>query len=154
LPVSASIFCQRPLTDGSVAAEPETAPSTRNPARKEAITLLLGCCDNELSIREPTQHFGPNRVHQSSIEIAVDQRQHIGKAAKLVPNLFPFSSEWHQLSKQTSNDLFEGLILRLRLTISVCALPRSKKSECRLSTGFPPQLADCARSRVARTAHR
>ncbi len=44
------------------------------------ITLLLGCCDNELSIREPTQHFGPNGAHPSSIEIAVDQRQHIGKA--------------------------------------------------------------------------
>jgi hypothetical protein len=32
---------------------------------------------------------------QSSIEIAVDQRQHIGKAAKLMPNSLPLSREWH-----------------------------------------------------------
>src|SRR5262249_52591116 len=55
----------------------------RHPARKAAITLLLGCCDNELSIREPTQHFGPNGAHQSSMEIAVDQRQHIGKVRQI-----------------------------------------------------------------------
>jgi hypothetical protein len=54
-----------------------------NPAMKEATTLLLGRCDNERSIREPTQHFGPNGTHQSSIEIAVDQRQHIGKAGQI-----------------------------------------------------------------------
>ena len=81
------------------------------------MTLLLGCCCNELSIRKPTQHFGPNGAHQLSIEIAVDQRQHIGKVAKLVPNSFPFSSEWHHLSREKLNNLFAGLILRLRLTI-------------------------------------
>src|SRR5690348_17292136 len=100
-----------------------------NPARKEAMTLLLGCCCNEVPIREPTQDFGPNGEHQSSIEIAVDQRQRIGKVAKLVPNFFPFSSEWHHLSKQTSKDLFEGLILRLRLTIRNGAHPRGRSSE-------------------------
>src|SRR5262249_59206388 len=36
----------------------------------------------------------------------------------------PFSSEWHHLSKQTSNDLSGRLILRLRLTIGVCACLR------------------------------
>ena len=58
-----------------------------NPARKEAITLLLGC-DNEVPIREPTQDFGPNSEHQSSIEIAVDQRQHIGKARQIGAEFF------------------------------------------------------------------
>jgi hypothetical protein len=81
------------------------------------MTLLLGCCCNEVPIREPTQDFGPNGVHKSSIEIAVDQRQHIGKARQIGADFFPFSSEWHPTSKQTSKDLFEGLILRLRLTI-------------------------------------
>ena len=41
----------------------------------------------------------------------------LARPAKLVPNFFLFSSEWHHLSKQTSKDLFAGLILRLRLTI-------------------------------------
>jgi hypothetical protein len=59
-----------------------------NPARKEAITLLLGCCDNEVPIRERTQDFGPNAEHQSSIEIAVDQRQHIGKARQIGAEFF------------------------------------------------------------------
>jgi hypothetical protein len=60
-----------------------------NPARKEAITLLLGCCDNELSIREPTHHFGPNGAHKFSIEIAVYQRQHIGEARQIGAEFFP-----------------------------------------------------------------
>ena len=55
----------------------------------EAITLLRGCCDNEkLSIRQPAQHFGPNGAHQRSIEIAVDQRQHIGKAGQIGAEFF------------------------------------------------------------------
>ena len=35
------------------------------------------------SSREPTQHFGPNGLNQSSIEIAVDQRPHIDKARQI-----------------------------------------------------------------------
>jgi hypothetical protein len=48
----------------------------------------------------------------------VDPRQHIGKAAKLLPNSFPFSSQLHHVFKQTSNDLSEGLILSGNRTIS------------------------------------
>jgi hypothetical protein len=35
------------------------------------------------SSREPIQHFGANGVNRSSIEIAVDQRPHIGKARQI-----------------------------------------------------------------------
>ena len=101
--------------------EPAAAPSTMNPATKKAITLLLDCCGNDPSIREPTQHFGPNGAHRSSIEIAVDQRQHIGKVAKLVPNSFPLSSEWHHLSQERSNDFSRESVFGLRLTIRDCA---------------------------------
>ena len=52
------------------------------------MTLLLGCCCNELPIREPTQDFGPNGEHQSSIEIAVDQRQHVGKVRQIGAEFF------------------------------------------------------------------
>src|SRR5262249_54300844 len=88
---------------------------------------------NELSIHEPTQHFGQNGVHQSSIEIAVDQRQHIGKARQFGAEFFPFSSEWYYLSKHTSSDLFGRLILRPRLTIGngiahTCALSPGAKN--------------------------
>jgi hypothetical protein len=68
------------------------------------MTLLLGCCTNEAL--QPTQR--PNGANQFSIEIAVDQRQHIGKAAKLAPNSFRLSSEWHHLSKDKSNICPEG----------------------------------------------
>src|SRR6516225_1847028 len=46
LPISSSIFCHRPVTDGSVAAEFATLPSANNPARKAATTHLLGCSAN------------------------------------------------------------------------------------------------------------
>src|SRR5215469_2082105 len=57
----------------------------------------------------------------------------LARAAKLAPNFFPFSSEWHYLSKQTSSDLFGGLILRPRLTLRngiarACALPVGAKN--------------------------
>ena len=88
-----------------------------------------------------------------SIEIAVYQRQHIGKVAKLVANSFHFQANG-TLSKQTSNDLSGGLILRLRVTIRngahlrdrpyLHAPARCQKSEC----GFPAQLADRARSQI------
>jgi hypothetical protein len=42
----------------------------------------------KLSIRQPAQHFGPNGAHQRSIEIAVDQRQHIGKAGQIGVEFF------------------------------------------------------------------
>jgi hypothetical protein len=53
----------------------------------------------------------------------------LARSAKLGPNFFPFSSEWHHLSKQTLKDLFEGLILRLRLTIRNGAHLRGRLSE-------------------------
>ena len=86
-----------------------------------------------LSILEPTQHFGLNGAHKFSIEIAVYQRQHIGKARQIGAEFFPFSSEWHYLSKQTSSDLLGGLILRPRLTIRngiarTCAAPVGAKN--------------------------
>src|SRR3974390_1621950 len=47
LPVSPSIFCQRPLTDGSVAAELAAAPSANNPAKEKATSHLLDCTVTE-----------------------------------------------------------------------------------------------------------
>jgi hypothetical protein len=51
------------------------------------------------SSREPTQHFGPNGVTRSSIEIAVDQRPHIGKARQIDAEFVFTSSEWHHPGK-------------------------------------------------------
>jgi pyruvate/2-oxoacid:ferredoxin oxidoreductase beta subunit len=59
-----------------------------NPARKAAITLVLRCCANEALHSWTNSTLGPNGAHQSSIEIAVDQRQHIGKARQIGAEFF------------------------------------------------------------------
>jgi hypothetical protein len=41
----------------------------------------------------------------------VDQRQHIGKVAKLVPNSFPLSSEWHQCPRRFVVDQRIGMFV-------------------------------------------
>jgi hypothetical protein len=121
-----------------------------NPAKKAAITLVLGCCVNELSIREPTRHFGPNGAHQSSIEIAVDQRQHIGKARQIGAEFF---SIFKRMAPFVQVDI-ERFIRRVNSQTKTndqewCTVARTRAlppgaSECE----FPAQLADRARPQI------
>jgi hypothetical protein len=123
-----------------------------NPARKEAITLLLGCCDNEVPIREPTQDFAQMANINPRLRLRWINDSILARPAKLVPNFFLFSSEWHHLSKQTSKDLFAGLILRPRLTIRNGAHLRESRFQNKLSRradyGFSCPVRPALRVRV------
>jgi hypothetical protein len=59
-----------------------------NPARKEAITLFLGCCDNEVPIREPTQDFAQMANINPRLRLRWINDSILARPAKLVPNFF------------------------------------------------------------------
>ena len=67
--------------------------------------LLLSCCANE--VLHPSTNTTRQRdgAQQSSTQIAVDQRQHVGKDAKLMPNSASFERRARFFSER-SKDLF------------------------------------------------
>ena len=121
------------------------------------MTLLLGCCATTFSIREPTQHFGPNGAYKSSIEIAVDQRQHVGKARQIGAEFFsifkrtaPFvEADVEQFVRTVNSQTDE------RGEIAVFARSRRRQNLSAPFAVFPIQLADRGDLRLTQTtAHR
>jgi hypothetical protein len=104
-----------------------------------------------LSIPELTHDFGPNGAHKSSIQIAVDQRRHIGKSAKLLPNSVPF---FKPMAAFVSPEV-ERIVRKVNSQIETRNGPRLRRNRAFLRVlnagygGCPTQLADRARSAVA-----